>query len=446
MKDKSILKTVIKMSAPAMAESFFTSFTNFVDSYMVSSLGASAVAAVALTNQPKFFSLSAFIAMNISASALVARRNGEKNKDGANGILVTGLAMIFVLVGFISTLMVVFASPIIKFCGSTVETHSDAVTYFRIIVGCMVFQCIQMFINAAQRGAGNTKITMRTNFVSNSVNIVFNFLLINGRFGFPALGIRGAAIATVLGTVAAAVMSVLSIMKHECFVSIPYIIANKIKPGRASLKSIIKVGYSIFFEQMLMRAGMMSTALMAANQGMAAMAAHQVGMNLLNLTFSFGDGLQAAAVALIGRSMGEDNIPLARKYGSKCQFVGGVISIFIAITYFLSSRSIMSMMFKETEIINIGVSLIYIIIPVVLVQVRQTVYMGCLRGAGDTAYTAMVSMISVTFVRTAISYICCYPLKMGIQGVWMGILADQVIRFACGGVRFKKEKWINIKI
>lgn len=434
------------MSAPAMAESFFTSFTNFVDSYMVSSLGASAVAAVALTNQPKFFSMSAFIAMNIAASALVARRNGEKNKDGANGVLITGLTMIFALVGIISTIMVILASPIIKFCGSTAETHADAVLYFRIIVGCMIFQCIQMFINAAQRGAGNTKITMRTNFVSNVVNVVFNFLLINGRFGFPALGIKGAAIATVLGTVAAAVMSIISVMKHNTFVSIPYIFKNKIKPTLEYLKSIIKVGYSIFFEQLLMRAGMMSTALMAANQGMAAMAAHQVGMNLLNLTFSFGDGLQAAAVALIGRSMGEENIPLAKKYGNKCQFVGGIISILIAITYLLASRTIMSMMFKEEEIINIGISLIYIIIPIVLIQVRQTVYMGCLRGAGDTAYTAMVSMISVTFIRTAISYICCYPLKMGIQGVWMGILADQVIRFVCGGIRFKKEKWVNIKI
>ena len=80
-------------------------------------------------------------------------------------------------------------------------------------MGGMIFNCIQMGINSAQRGAGNTKITMRTNMTSNTINIIFNYLLIGGHFGFPALGIQGASLATVLGTVVASVMSIASIMK-----------------------------------------------------------------------------------------------------------------------------------------------------------------------------------------------------------------------------------------
>ena len=111
----------------------------------------------------------------------------------------------------------VFAGAIIGFCGSTADTHNDAVVYFRIIMGGMIFNCIQMGINAAQRGAGNTKITMRTNVTSNTINILLNYLLINGRFGFPALGIRGAALATISGTVVACIMSVASIFKKRVF-------------------------------------------------------------------------------------------------------------------------------------------------------------------------------------------------------------------------------------
>ena len=141
---------------------------------------------------------------------------------------------------------------------------------------------------------------------SNTINIIANYLLIGGKFGFPALGIRGAAIATVFGTVVACIMSIISILKKDNFVSIPYIINEKIKPGMQVLWQLIKVAYSVFFEQILMRIGFMFTAVMAADQGMGAMAAHQVGMNIMGLSFSFGDGLQAAAVALIGRSLGQD--------------------------------------------------------------------------------------------------------------------------------------------
>lgn len=199
----------------------------------------------------------------------------------------------------------VFANQIIHFCGSAEDTHDTAVIYFRIIMGGMIFNVISMGVNAAQRGAGNTIIAMRTNITSNVVNVIGNYLLINGHFGFPALGIYGAAIATVFGTVVACIMSVCSLLKKDNFVSLPYIIKMKIQFSTVSLTRIVKVGYSVFIEQVLMRIGFMSTAMMAAGLGTAAMAAHQVGMNILGLTFSFGDGMQVAAVALIGRSLGE---------------------------------------------------------------------------------------------------------------------------------------------
>lgn len=208
----------IAMAWPAIVESFFTAFAGLVDSLMVSSLGAYAVAAVGLTTQPKFIGLSLFFALNVSISALVARRRGENKKEDANRILYTALIFLVIAAVILSIVFVVLASPIISLCGSTPDTHKSAVVYFRIIMGGMIFNCIQMGVNSAQRGAGNTKITMRTNITSSTINIIANYLLINGHFGFPALGIHGAALATVLGTVVACVMSILSIMKAEGFI------------------------------------------------------------------------------------------------------------------------------------------------------------------------------------------------------------------------------------
>ena len=313
---KGTIRATMRMAVPAVIESFFVAFAGLVDSFMVSSLGSNAVAAVGLTTQPKFVGLSAFIAMNVAISALVARRFGENKRKEANSVLCTALVMIVGIAVVLSAVFVMFAPWIINLCGSTPETHDDAVIYYRIIMGGMIFNCIQMGINSALRGAGNTKITMRTNITSNTLNIIFNYFLINGNFGFPALGITGAALAPVLGTVVSCVMSIVSIMNSDFFVSIRFIMSEKIKPSVTAMKNIVKVGYSVFFEQILMRLGFVMTAVMAAHQGNAAMAAHQVGMNIMALSFSFGDGLQAAAVALIGRSLGEKKPDRAKEFGS----------------------------------------------------------------------------------------------------------------------------------
>ena len=443
---KENIQSAAAMAWPAIVESFFTAFAGLVDSLMVSSLGAYAVAAVGLTTQPKFIGLSLFFALNVSISALVARRRGENKKEDANRILHTALIFLLIAAVALSILFVALAGPIISLCGSTPQTHESAVAYFRIIMGGMIFNCIQMGVNSAQRGAGNTRITMRTNMTSSIINIIANYLLINGHFGFPALGIHGAALATVLGTVVACVMSILSIMKADGFISIPYMVKNKVKPAWKAFVNLIRVGYSIFFEQILMRIGFMPVSYTHAHQGTDAMAAHQVGMNIMGLSFSFGDGLQAAAVALIGRSLGAGDKELAREYGRICRMMGGTIAVCLAVIYFLGARPLFGLFFTEEHIVDIGVNIMRVIILVVVFQISQVIYMGCLRGAGDTLYTAAASTISVTIIRTAVSYLGGYVLGWGIVGIWLGVLGDQVSRFLFASVRFKAGKWTEIKI
>jgi len=443
---KEIVRETIQMAWPAVCESFFVALAGLVDSLMVSSIGSYAVAAVGLTTQPKFMGLALFLAVNVSLSALVARRRGEKRKREANELLLVAVLFTLVSVAVVSALCVGFANEIIHFCGSEQDTHDAAVIYFRIIMGGAVFNVLSIVINAAQRGSGNTKIAMRTNVTSNVVNVIGNYLLINGHFGFPALGIRGAAIATVFGTAIACIMSVYSLFRKDNFVSIPYIIAEKIKPSLEQLKRIIHVGYSVFIEQILMRIGFMSTAMMAAGMGTAAMAAHQVGMNIMALTFSFGDGMQVAAVALIGKSLGEGSPERAKLYGRVCRRIGFCIAATLAVLYFFGGEALYGLFFQEDNIVAYGVQIVHVIIFIVLFQVAQVIYMGCLRGAGDTRYTAIASTISVTIIRTGFSYLCGIVLGWGITGIWLGILADQISRFLLTSIRFNSGKWTKIKI
>ncbi len=443
---RSQYKAAFQMAWPAVMESFFISLAGMVDSWMVSALGPSAVAAVGLTTQPKFIGLCIFMALNVSVSALVARRLGEQDRRGANQVLLMAIAFVLVAGTIISIAAVTFASPIIAFCGSQPDTHNDAVLYYRIIMGCMMFNILSMAINAAQRGAGNTKIAMTTNVTSNIVNMIGNFLLIEGRFGFPALGITGAAIATVFGTVVACVMSIWSLRKRGNFVSIPYLIGEKVRIRMSAAKNMFNVAASVFVEQIFMRIGFLTVSMMVANQGTAAFAAHQVGMNVMSLSFSFGDGMQVAAVALCGRSLGEGLPMLARQYGTICQRIGNIISVVLAVIYMVGGEWYFGMFFDEPEIIAMGVEIMQVLTIIVLLQIAAVIYMGCLRGAGDVKFTTMASMLSITFLRPIFSYTLCYVLDFGLIGIWYGIVVDQFTRFLLTQLRFRSDKWMKIKI
>ena len=287
---------------------------------------------------------------------------------------------------------------------------------------------------------------MKTNVTSNVVNMIGNYLLINGHFGFPALGIKGAAIATVFGTVLACIMSFRSLFKKDGFVSIPYMIQERLRPSLVPVQSMVKISSSVFTEQVLMRIGFVSTAVMAAKLGTAAMAAHQVGMNIMSLSFSFGDGMQAAAVALIGKSLGEKRPDEAVKFGNICQRMGNTISIVLSMVYLLGGRFLYHLFFEEEEIIGLGILIMRLMVVIVLLQIAQVIYMGCLRGAGDVMFTMAASTFSVTLVRTGVSYFMGYVLNLGLIGVWMGIAGDQLSRFLLTTWRFKSGKWTKVKL
>ena len=126
--------------------------------------------------------------------------------------------------------------------------------------------------------------------------------------------------------------------------------------------------------------------------------------------------------------------------------LGTVISVCLVAIYFFGAEPLMRLFFEEEEIITIGVHIMYVIIFVVIFLISQVVYMGCLRGAGDTLYTAAASTISVTLIRTLVSYLGGYVFGFGIIGIWMGVLGDQVSRFLFASTRFRAGKWTKIKI
>lgn len=441
---KSVVRSTIKIAWPSILESFLISLVGMIDTIMVSSLGSYAIASIGLTTQPKFIGLAIFLSLNVAVSAIVAHRKGANDCKSANKVLLQSIIITVILAVIVSVICVTFANPIIRFAGSSSDTHESAVIYFRIIMGCMIFNVLSMVINAAQRGAGNTKIAMRTNVVSNGVNILFNYLLISGNFGFPALGIKGAALATVLGTICACIMSIFSVLHNNQFICLKTV--SKIKFDKATISSILNIGSSTLVEQIFLRVGFLTYSIIIANLGTTAFAAHQIGMNLISISFSFGDGLSVAAISLVGQNLGANRKDLAKLYGGVCQRLGLVFACIISFIFVTMGRQIFSLFSPEEVILNYGSMIMKLMAVIVFLQISQVIFSGCLRGAGDTKFTALVSLISVAIIRPAAGWLFCYPLGLGLFGAWLGLAFDQFMRFIMTYTRFKSGKWTNYKV
>lgn len=429
---------------PSSLEALLVTMIGTVDTIMVGTLGKGAIAAVGITIQPKFVLLAAIFSLNIGITAITARRKGQKDQKGANETIRAGIIVSATISILMSILGYIFAKPILIFTGAESSYLLDAVTYFRILMISIPFQSLSLTINAAQRGCGMTKISLTTNVTSNVINIIFSFLLINGIGVFPRLGVKGAAIAAAMGAVVAFIISLVTLFDKNRYLNFFYKAAWTIQAQ--VLSPIMKVTSSAFVEQVFMRIGFLAYAAMVARLGTTEYATHIICMNLLSLSFCFGDGLSVATSALVGQNMGAKRPDLSILYGKIGQRLAFMISCIIFLVFLFGRSFLVSLFSNEAAIIALGANIMILAAMSTHVQTSQVVLNGCLRGAGDTAYVAMVSLISIALVRPLLTWYLCFPVGMGIYGAWVALLVDQFFRFITSYKRFSSGKWTTIAL
>ncbi len=441
---RELYDNMLRLAWPSALESILISLIGSIDTMMVSALGTAAIAAVGLTNQPKFILLAIIFSLNTAITAIVARRKGQGDRDAANSTLRQGVMLSAGLSAILSTLGFIFAKPLMLFSGANADTLEMSVTYFRIIAISVFFSAVCMTINAAQRGAGNTRISMKTNILSNVVNVIFNFLLIEGRLGFPRLEVTGAALATLFGSIAGLILAIISVVGEQKFLHIDF--HSKWSFDKGTVQNILKIGGSAMVEQVFMRIGFFAYSRIVASLGTVAYATHQVCMNIINFSYSFGDGLTVASSSLVGQSLGAQKPDYAMAYGKIGQRLALTVSTFLSLLFIFGRSFLLSLYSNDPEVIALGGIILIVIACTTHAQTSQVVFSGCLRGAGDTKYVAMVSLISIGIIRPILTYLLCLPLGVGLLGAWIGLFIDQYIRFFCSWARFRKGKWQKIKI
>ena len=425
---RTLKKEILNIGVPSFLETLFTTFAAMIDSKMVAVMGVSAISAVSVTNQPRLFIFSVFFAIQTVTTSLVAKYYGKDDREEANRVFDYMLKLVIFLslgLGLLSALM---AKPIMTLFSGQKDTLENSVIYFRIIMSGMIFNLLYMTVNSALRGIGKTKLTFADNVLSCVVNLCCNYLLIEGHFGFPALGIAGAAIATVLGNAAALAMSLVFASDRRHFINIPFCLAQKYRMTLENLKEITDMTKSCAVDNLNMRLALLIISGITARIGSYQMAVYSVGVYLLNVNYALGTGLQTAAVTLVGKAYGKGDwemINESRRAITKLGMIGAVV---LGIVIAASGRFFFSFFSSEEKFIAMGTRSAIFIGVITIAQTLKFIYNGCLQGMGRMKQSMFSSVIAFTAVNLGAVALSVLVLHMGIWGVWLSTLFCQTVQ------------------
>lgn len=436
---------VVQIAWPSLMELTLTQLASMVDLMMVGSLGPWAITSVGLTMQPKFLMMTMFAAMNVGATALVARYKGRDDQIRANIILNQGILLTLVLSTIGAVIGFIFAEPMIRFMGTNdPQVLWGATAYLRIQMVGLVILALTSTITATLRGIGNSKTAMKYNLIGNLVNVVLNYTLIYGHFGFPRMGIIGASLATVIGQVVAFILALIVILRGDEYLHLS--IKEVFKPKLNYLKSIFNIGIPAMLEQLVMRAGMIIYSKTVASLGTVAFATHQIAMNIQALSFMNGQAFAVSATSLMGQSLGKKRPDMAQAYSRRTRRMGMMVSLFLGTIFFFLGQPIMKLYTDDPTIIAQGVQILRLVALVQPFQSSQFIIAGALRGAGDTRATALITFLTVLLLRPGLAILTINKLHWGLIGAWIALVADQLVRTLLVLGRFKSGKWKRIKI
>ncbi len=404
-------------------------FVQLADNIMVGQLGTAELAAVSLGNSFVFIAMSLGIGFSTAITPLVAEADGAGKKKDAKSALKHGLFLCTIL-GVALFGVVFIAKPLIYSMKQSAEVVNLAIPYLNLVaislVPLVVFQAFKQFLD----GLSQTKYPMYATVIGNIINIILNYLLIFGSFGFPKMGIVGAAIGTLVSRIFMIIYIWILLNKKEKFKSYVTnfnfrIIENKV------IKKMISLGFpsalQMFFEVAIFTAAIWLSGVLGKN----AQAANQIALNLSSMTFMFGMGLGVAAMIRVGNQKGLKNFTELRRIGQSIFLLTLLLEIVFAILFLVCRNWFPTLYLDVDDVINLSDNTEVIALAAKLLLVAaffqisdgvQVVVLGALRGLQDVKIPTVITFIAYWVIGFPISFYLGLYTNFKSTGIWIGLL------------------------
>lgn len=459
--EEKLGQATFKLALPAITEMLMQTLLGFADMAMVGSLGASAIAAIGLSDMPMMTAMSVFAAVSVGTTALVARAIGAQKKEEANNVAKQSLIISILMSIIFTTLALLLAKQIIILMGAEADVIPLSTSYFKITSLGLPMMIITMIMSGVLRGSGDTKTPMYINGASNIINIIGNFFLIYQsrvvNFIIPftkneieifipgaGLGVAGAAASTTASRVIACIAVLILIMSNKALVKIN--IKEKLKFDLKTIKRIFKIGIPAAIEQFFMRFGQLLFGRIIASLGTVIYASHRITLTAESISFNVGFGFALAATTLVGQYLGAEKPKIAEKSGFIAVKMGAIFMTTVGLFFFIWPDIFLKIFTRDLQIISNARWCLRIVAISQPFLAASMGFAGGLRGAGDTRHVLIVTIIGIWAVRLSLAYLFAIVLDYGLVGAWIAMTIDLIVRGILLFLRFKSGKWKHIKV
>ncbi len=434
----SLARAILLLSVPMVLEMMMESLFALFDTLFVARLGSGALATIGYTEGMMTIFYAIGVGFSMATTALVARRTGEHNKKAASKVaaqaIVIGMAFSLVL----AIPGIFYSKELLHLMGASLETVDSGYMYTKYMMSFNIVIMLLFIINAVFRSSGDAAISMKVLFVANMMNIVLDPCLIFGLGPFPELGVKGAAIATVIGRGTAVLFQFYILFKGNGRI---HLVLADFKLQIKTVVSLIKLSYGGIGQYLIATSSWIILVRILSEFGDDAVAGYQIAIRIVVFSILPSWGLSNAAATMVGQNLGAKNPDRAERSVWRTAYINVVIMLFFAVIFLYNSPALISLFIDDEIVIGFGVKALRIISLGYLCYAFGMVMPQAFNGAGDTATPTWINLISFWFIQIPVAYVFAIVLGMNESGVFSSIVVGETALAMLGIWIFRKGKW-----
>ena len=439
----SISRAIILLSIPMVLEMLMESVFAVVDIFFVSQLGADAVATVGLTESVLTILYAVAIGLSMGTTAIVARRIGEKDKEGASSAAVQAIILGAILSIPISLIGIFYSQELLDLMGANENMIQNEFWYTSILFGTNIVIMLIFINNAIFRGAGDAAIAMRALWISNGINIVLDPILIFGFWFIPEYGIAGAAIATSIGRGTGVLYQLYKLNAGSTRIAI---IASSIKADIKVMINLVRISMGGILQFIIATSSWIVLMKIMSEFGSVSVAGYTIAIRIIIFSILPAWGMSNAAATLVGQNLGAGNPERAAKSTWISAYVNSAFLITLGVIFNLFSEFFVGIFTSDLELIAIGAKSLEIISYGYLIYGFGMVMIQAFNGAGDTKTPTIINFFCFWLLELPLAYYLALVLGWNEEGVLYSIVIAETMMGIVGIILFKKGNWKKTKV
>lgn len=430
------------LSWPVILSFALDSILGLISMLMVGRLGAEAVGAVGLGTQVLGAVRAGIAAVGTGTVALVARDIGGGDRDHAEEVLTQSVLWGVIVSTAIAIPVIIFARQALALFRVTGPMADMGARYLQIVMLSEPFQGIFLMCASGLRGAGDTRTPLWIGAIIDIFSIGANYVLIFGKLGFPALGVDGSAVATLIALILGGALFMWGLRLEGSLLKFRW---GKLWPDFNLAGRILRIGYPAAIEQLVIQFGFFAYVAFIASYGDKTVAAYFIGIRILALSFLPGFGFSAAAATLVGQGLGAKDKAFSRRAGRETTGMAVLMMSGLGLVVYIFAHSIARVFIDDPAVIALTVTFMYALGAAQPLMAVDWTLTGALRGAGDSQFPLFASVAGFYGLRLALTIIIA-QYHGPVVWIWWSLIADYLMRSGLKWVRFRSGRWAEIRV